>query len=177
MREWSTLVVRHPWVLWHELHAAGNRGSWGSLWQLAHEVNRRPLYVVLSRWHATQPTVVCAPVSGNAVRRWSNVRRLSVNFTVVAWQLAHRLPSAPLKVSGKGLDWQWVVGSNTTDASCPEARQLPFVAGFAPPYAACVIEQPPIEGEEQEGGGWRSCFGVDRKEEPAPPPEPAPQQR
>ena len=86
-----------------------------------------------------------------------------------------RLPSAPLKVSGKGLDWQWVVGSNGTDAGCPGARQLPFVSGHAPAYAACVVEQPLIEGEEADsGGGWRSWFGLDRKEEAAPPPEETP---
>ena len=88
-----------------------------------------------------------------------------------------RLPSAPLKVSGKGLDWQWVAGSNATDAGCPGARQLPFVSGFAPAYATCVIEPVIEEGDEAEtgGGGWRSWFGLDgRKEEPAPPAEPAP---
>jgi penicillin-binding protein 1B len=91
--------------------------------------------------------------------------------------LFSRLPSAPLKVSGKGLDWQWVVGANITDASCPDARQLPFVTGFAPAYAACVVEQAPVEGEESEGGGWRSWFGLDRKEEPAPPPQDTPPQQ
>ena len=87
-----------------------------------------------------------------------------------------RLPSAPLKVSGKGLDWQWVAGANATDAGCPGARQFPFVSGFAPAYAACVIEPVPEEtGEgESEGGGWRSWFGLDKKQEQAPPPEPAP---
>ena len=88
-----------------------------------------------------------------------------------------RLPTAPLKVSDKGLDWQWVVGSNSTDAGCAGARQLPFVSGFAPAYAACVVEQPVIDGEETEGGGWRSWFGLDRKEEAAPPPEETPPQQ
>jgi penicillin-binding protein 1B len=39
-----------------------------------------------------------------------------------------------------------------------------------------VIEQVPGETAEgdSEGGGWRSWFGLDRKEEPAPPAEPAP---
>ncbi|MFT3667432.1 MAG: penicillin-binding protein 1B [Pseudoxanthomonas sp.] len=88
-----------------------------------------------------------------------------------------RLPTAPLKASGKGLDWQWVVSSNSTDAGCPGARQLPFVSGFAPAYAACVVEQPPLEGEEADsGGGWRSWFGLDRKEEAPPPQDPPPQQ-
>lgn len=88
-----------------------------------------------------------------------------------------RLPTAPLKASGKGLDWQWVVSSNSTDPGCPGARQLPFVSGFAPAYAACVVEQPPLEGEEADsGGGWRSWFGLDRKEEAPPSQDPPPQQ-
>ncbi len=86
-----------------------------------------------------------------------------------------RLPSAPLKVSGKGLDWQWVVGNNATDAGCPGARNFPFVAGFAPAYASCVIEPPAEEVIEGESGGWRSWFGLDRDREQAPPPEPAPE--
>jgi len=83
-----------------------------------------------------------------------------------------RLPSAPLNVSGKGLDWQWVAGANTTDPGCPGARQLPFVAGFAPAYSACVIEAP--TAPEEESGGWRSWFGLDRKPEEAPPAEDTP---
>jgi penicillin-binding protein 1B len=83
-----------------------------------------------------------------------------------------RLPSAPLNVSGKGLDWQWVMGSNTTDPGCPGARQLPFVAGFAPAYSACVIEAP--VAPEEESGGWRSWFGLDPKPEEAPPAEDTP---
>ena len=43
-----------------------------------------------------------------------------------------RLPSAPLQVGDKGIDWQWVIGSNTTDATCGGARRFAFVAGFAP---------------------------------------------
>ena len=87
-----------------------------------------------------------------------------------------RLPSSPLKVSGKGLDWQWVAGDNATDAGCPGARQLPFVAGFAPAYSACVVEPPSGEAGEESSGGWRSWFGLDGKqpEEPAPTPEQAP---
>lgn len=78
--------------------------------------------------------------------------------------LFSRLPSAPLRVSGKGIDWQWVVGNNSSDQTCPGARRFAFVAGFAPAYASCVIEPPP---QEQESGGWRSWFGLDRKPEPA----------
>lgn len=84
-----------------------------------------------------------------------------------------RLPSAPLKVPGKGIDWQWIVGSNATDASCPGARQLPFVSGYAPAYQPCVAE-PPVQ--EEESGGWRSWFGLDKKkdEATAPPAESVP---
>jgi len=82
-----------------------------------------------------------------------------------------RLPSAPLKVPGKGLDWQWMVGDNATDPSCPGARQLPFVAGFAPGYRPCIIEAP---AEEASSGGWRSWFGLDRKDEAPPEPTPTP---
>jgi penicillin-binding protein 1B len=85
-----------------------------------------------------------------AMRVWSGI------FT--------RLPSAPLKVSDKGLDWQWVVGDNATDATCAGARQFPFVAGYAPAYSACVAEP---AAEEESGGGWRSWFGLPpKKEEP-----------
>jgi len=95
--------------------------------------------------------------------------------------LFSRLPSAPLKVGNEGLDWQWVVQSNSTDASCPGARRFPFAQGYAPPYQACVYAEPEPPQEEQ-GGGWRSWFGLDRKapqdpakappEQSAPPPPP-----
>ena len=94
-----------------------------------------------------------------------------------------RLPSAPLKVAGKGLDWQWVQGGASTDAGCPDARQFAFVAGFAPPYRACTYADPYYqqqEGEDAEGesgGGWRSWFGWGDRQDPAkrepPPPQPA----
>lgn len=96
-----------------------------------------------------------------------------------------RLPSAPLKVNGKGLDWQWVEasGSGTTDVDCPGARQFPFVVGYAPAYVPCSAAAAPSDGEPAEGeqggqgGGWRSWFGLDKKEKEAapaqsnPPPE------
>jgi penicillin-binding protein 1B len=96
-----------------------------------------------------------------------------------------RLPSAPLRVADKGLDWQWVAQSNTTDATCPGARRFPFVAGFAPQYQPCVYAEPdadaygqqPPAAEEQSGGGWRDWFGIGRRADPAkqpPPPPPAP---
>lgn len=102
--------------------------------------------------------------------------------------LFSRLPSAPLRVSSEGLDWQWVAQSNSTDASCPDARRFPFAPGYAPPYQPCVYAEPELEAASQdgEGGGWRSWFGLDRKppEDPArqvPPPsqqtQPPPQEQ
>ncbi|WP_254782683.1 penicillin-binding protein 1B [Lysobacter sp. yr284] len=84
-----------------------------------------------------------------------------------------RLPTAPLQVTDKGLDWQPVVGSNSTDAACPGARRFPFVAGFAPQYAPCP--QPEPQAEESSGGGWREWFGIGKdKDEPAREPAPTP---
>ncbi|MCW4456205.1 penicillin-binding protein 1B [Flavobacterium sp. MXW15] len=84
------------------------------------------------------------------------------------------LPSSPLKVSGKGLDWQWVDGSGTatTDEGCPGARRFPFVVGYAPAYASCAPPQALPEEGGESGGGWRSWFGLDRKRE-APADEPS----
>ncbi|WP_425493948.1 penicillin-binding protein 1B [Lysobacter gummosus] len=84
-----------------------------------------------------------------------------------------RLPTAPLKVTDKGLDWQSVIGTSTTDAACVGARRFPFVAGFAPQYAPCPEPQPEA-GAEESGGGWRSWFGIGKdKDEPARDPAPS----
>lgn len=74
-----------------------------------------------------------------------------------------RLPTAPLKVGDKGLDWQWVTGTQTTDADCAGARRFAFVAGFAPSYTPCPAPQPIAE----EGGGWREWFGFGKREDEA----------
>ena len=89
-----------------------------------------------------------------------------------------RLPTAPLRVDNKGVDWQYVeaTGTGATDESCPGARRFPFVVGYAPAYVPCA---PPAAepGADGEGGGWRSWFGLDPKPEPAPasssPPAPS----
>jgi penicillin-binding protein 1B len=90
-----------------------------------------------------------------------------------------RLPSTPLQVGTKGIDWQWVARTNSTDSGCPGARRFAFVAGFAPPYTPCVAAPPP----QEESGGWRDWFGWGNDEaarDPAsepqsPEPEPVPE--
>lgn len=88
-----------------------------------------------------------------AMRVWSNIFR--------------KLPSATLKVSDDGLDWAWVVGSDSTDAGCAGARRFAFVAGQTPAYAPCAPPEPPPE-EESERGGWREWFGFGRDRDEAP---------
>lgn len=83
-----------------------------------------------------------------------------------------RLPTAPLQVGSKGIDWQWTIASNTTDADCAGARRFAYVAGFAPPYAPCPAPEP----VEEESGGWRDWFGFGRKEEEQPREEAPPQE-
>ncbi len=102
-----------------------------------------------------------------------------------------RLPSRPLEVGDAGIDWQWVSGTNATDAACPNVRRFPFVRGYAPAYQPCVIAPPepqvqydeygnPIEPAPAESGtgGWREFFGLgDRRppQDPATTPRPAPE--
>src|SRR5690606_36276736 len=94
--------------------------------------------------------------------------------------LFSRLPSSPLQVDGKGVDWRWVQaqGSYVTDADCPGARRFPFVASAVPAYASCTPVLPPDpeaggEAGEDQPGFWRRLFGGGRAE---PQPEPAPPQ-
>lgn len=91
-----------------------------------------------------------------------------------------RLPSKPLEIGGKGLDFQWVVGANATNPECPGARRFAFVAGFQPAFAPCEIQAP-----AEEAGGWRDWFGFGKDDDaqqqqqqqpPQPQPQPEPQQ-
>ncbi|MFZ5635658.1 MAG: penicillin-binding protein 1B [Pseudomonadota bacterium] len=78
--------------------------------------------------------------------------------------LFSRLPSAPLRLGGQGVDWQWVVDSHSTDPGCPGARRIGFVAGFVPPYQPCLLAEPEAvdgaEGDEGEPGFWSRFFGI-----------------
>ncbi len=81
--------------------------------------------------------------------------------------LFSRLPTAPLQVGSKGIDWQWVADGHTTDAGCPGARRIGFVTGFAPAYQPCLLTEPEsidgVEGGEGDGSGnegfWGRIFG------------------
>lgn len=146
------------------------RDSWFAGWTGDH------LAVVWVGNDQNQPTGLFGAAGG--MRVWSN--------------LFARLPSAPLQVSAKGLDWQWVVASNSTDPGCPDARHFAFVAGFAPPYQPCDFSQPVPEDGTQPGNAddaqttgdttqphrsWRDWFGLgNRNASPPPqsPPAPAP---
>ena len=81
--------------------------------------------------------------------------------------LFSRLPSAPLRVGDEGLDWQWVINSNTTDPGCAGARRFAFVAGYAPRYAPCPMPRPEPEPED-ERRGWREWFGFGEREDDQP---------
>ncbi len=45
-----------------------------------------------------------------------------------------KLPTEPLRVPGKGIEWAWLDGASyaTTEAGCPGARRVAFVAGYVP---------------------------------------------
>src|SRR5690606_6293053 len=95
------------------------------------------------------------------------------------------LPSAPLRVGNEGLDWQWVLQSNATDAECPGVRRFAFVDGFAPPYVSCASYTPvdpyalPDAAQEPAASdtrrrGWREWFGIGRREPATEPTAPSP---
>lgn len=124
-----------------------SRDSWFAGWTGDH------LAVVWVGNDQNEPTGLYGATG--AMRVWSGI------FT--------RLPSAPLKVSDKGLEWQWVAQSNSTDAGCPGARRFAFVAGYAPAYQPCAIAAP----QEEQSGGWREWFGWGKDEQRPPPQDPA----
>ncbi|MUV15701.1 penicillin-binding protein 1B [Noviluteimonas gilva] len=82
-----------------------------------------------------------------------------------------RLPSRPLEIGDKGLDWQWVVGGNATNPECPGARRFAFVTGFQPPFEPCQVQQQAAD----ESGGWRDWFGFGKDEQPQQQPQQPPQ--
>ena len=69
-------------------------------------------------------------------------------------ELMRRLPTAPLDPSREGLEFAWIApqSGKRTDAACSGARELPFVAGYAPRETEnCPIDR------------LREFFGGDRE--------------
>jgi penicillin-binding protein 1B len=102
-------------------------------------------------------------------------------------EIFSRMPSAPLQISSDGLDWQWVQGGHSTDAACPGAARVAFVAGFAPAYQPCVYappagdpywQQPPDGASppmlERAGDALRGWLGFGDRGDPAKQVSPAP---
>ncbi len=94
-------------------------------------------------------------------------------------QFFQRWPSAPLRVSGQGMEWQWIAADSSTDEGCPDARRFAFVAGFAPAYQPCAALAPQFPGPdgqpaEAAGHWWDRFFGRAAEPPAAPNPPPAP---
>jgi penicillin-binding protein 1B len=73
-----------------------------------------------------------------------------------------RLPSAPLRVSGQGIEWTWLDAQSyaTTEENCPGARRYAFVAGYLPSeHRSCA----------QPGGDWLDWLDFNRPREAAAP--------
>jgi len=83
--------------------------------------------------------------------------------------LFQKLPSAALDVGDEGLDWQWVSGTHSTEANCPNARRFAFVSGFAPSWQPCAAFAIP-----EQGGGEAI---PEYREEDTPASEPVPHEQ
>lgn len=82
--------------------------------------------------------------------------------------LFKKLPTEPLRVGGKGIEWAWLDGAEyaTTEQDCPGARHAAFVSGYLPP-----------EHKTCQQGSWLDWFHLGGEgEQPAAPVEPAPQE-
>ncbi|MGH8106469.1 MAG: penicillin-binding transpeptidase domain-containing protein, partial [Arenimonas sp.] len=78
--------------------------------------------------------------------------------------LFSKLPTQPLTVSGEGIEWAWLDGSDyaTTEDNCPNARRAAFVSGYLPKEHKTCVES-----------SWLDWFklGEDSPEVQQPPPE------
>jgi len=82
--------------------------------------------------------------------------------------LFKKLPTEPLRVGGKGIEWAWLDGAEyaTTEQDCPGARHAAFVSGYLPP-----------EHKTCQQGSWLDWFHLGGEgEQPAAPAEQAPQE-
>jgi penicillin-binding protein 1B len=76
-----------------------------------------------------------------------------------------KLPTQPLTVSGKGIEWAWLDASDyaTTEEGCPGARRAAFVAGYLP-----------NEHKTCQQSSWLDWFRLNG--DSAPPPGTPPQE-
>ena len=79
--------------------------------------------------------------------------------------LFSKLPTTPLTVSSKGIEWAWLDASDyaTTEEGCPGARRAAFVAGFQP-----------SEHKTCQDSSWLDWFHLGGNSNGAPPPDQAP---
>ena len=85
--------------------------------------------------------------------------------------LFKKLPSAPLTVGGRGMEWAWISPTRfaSVDASCPGARHFAFVQGFVPPGPVpCDAAVDPADED-----GWIRVPNADDANSPSgtPPPD------
>jgi penicillin-binding protein 1B len=79
--------------------------------------------------------------------------------------LFSKLPTTPLTVSSKGIEWAWLDASDyaTTEEGCPGARRAAFVAGFQPSdHKSC------------QDSSWLDWFHMGGSSGGEPPAEPPP---
>jgi penicillin-binding protein 1B len=77
-----------------------------------------------------------------------------------------KLPTEPLHVTGKGIEWAWLDAAEyaTTEEGCPGARRAAFVSGYLPP-----------EHKTCQQSSWLDWFHLGGQGEPPPADAPAEQ--
>ncbi len=76
-----------------------------------------------------------------------------------------KMPTRPLTVTGKGIEWAWLDASEyaTTEEGCPDARRAAFVSGYLPPdHKTC------------QQSSWLDWFHIGGDSEPTEDSPPAP---
>ena len=79
-----------------------------------------------------------------------------------------KLPTQPLTVSGEGIEWAWLDGTDyaTTEDNCPGARRAAFVAGYLPKDHKTCVES-----------SWLDWFKLGEDAPQAQPPTPENQEQ
>ena len=82
--------------------------------------------------------------------------------------LFSKLPTQPLTVSGQGIEWAWLDGSDyaTTEDNCPNARRAAFVSGYLPKEHKTCVES-----------SWLDWFKLGEDAPEAQPPLPENQEQ